>query len=315
VPAVDVDAWFARRTFDGAAFDAGRLADAKAAQGLSVSVVLPALDEGRTIGGVVRAAVALAGTLVDEVVVLDGGSADDTEALAAEHGARVHTDVGAFPSLGRALGKGDALWRSLAVTSGDVVVFLDTDVRNPDPRFVVGLLGPLLLDPSIALVKGLYDRPLEVGGALRPEGGGRVTELLARPLLNLLWPELAGVVQPLAGEYAGRRDLLEAIPFSTGYGVEVGMLVDTLLLRGLDAIAQVDLGRRVHRNSDLAALSRMAFGVAQALLARLPADGRGDLGRLPTAYRQFLRDADGAVVMADPAVVAVVERPPMASQR
>lgn len=315
IPTFDVDDWFARRTFDADAFDLGALAEAKAAQGLSVSVVLPAFNEAPTIAGVIASVMALAGTLVDEVVVLDGGSSDTTGEVAATHGARVHTDTGAFPELGRALGKGDALWRSLAVTSGDVVVFIDTDIRNPDASFVSGLIGPLLTDPSIELVKAFYDRPIQLGTTLHAEGGGRVTELLARPLLNLFWPELSGLVQPLSGEYAGRRSLLEAIPFFTGYGVEIGMLIDTLLLRGADAIAQVDVKRRIHRNQDLEALSRMAYGVAQAALRRLPEAQRALLPGLLGGYRQFARDDDGQVTMTAAQDIPIVERPPMATQR
>lgn len=313
--AFDVDDWFARQTFAAEDFDTAELAAHKAAQQTSVSVVLPAFNEATTIGGVITSVMALAGDLVDEVVVMDGGSSDGTEAVAAEHGARVHTDVGAFPDLGRALGKGDALWRSLAVTSGDVVVFIDTDIRNPDERFVTGLLGPLLTTPDVKLVKAFYDRPIELGGVLQPSGGGRVTELLARPLLNLFWPELAGLVQPLSGEYAGRRELLESIPFFTGYGVEIGMLIDTLMAHGPDAIAQVDIKRRVHRNQELSALSRMAFGVATAALRRVDQHDRGTLADLPIAYRQFMRDEDGRVQLRDLREIEIIERPPMISQR
>ncbi|CAN5330366.1 glucosyl-3-phosphoglycerate synthase [soil metagenome] len=311
----DVEDWFARRTFDADTFDVDELAELKRHQGLSVSVVLPTYNEATTIAGVIKSVMSLAGILVDEVVVLDGGSTDETETVAAESGARVHTDIGAFPELGRALGKGDALWRSLTVTSGDVVAFIDTDIRNPDPMFVSGLVGPLLLEPGVDLVKAFYDRPIELDGTMHPSGGGRVTELLARPLLNLFWPELAGLVQPLSGEYAGRRSLLEAIPFFTGYGVEIGMLIDTMLLRGADAIAQVDVKRRVHRNQDLHALSRMAFGVAQAGLRRMPEADRASFAHLPDAYRQFVRDEVGAMTMTDAQPVPIIERPPMATQR
>ncbi len=314
IPAFDVQDWFERRTFDADQFDVEELADLRAQQDVSVSVVLPAYNEAATIGGVIQSVMALAGKLVDEVVVLDGGSSDDTEVVAAGHGARVHTDIGAFPELGRALGKGDALWRSLAVTSGDIVVFVDTDIRNPDPRFVTALIGPMLLEPGVELVKAFYDRPIELDGTLHPTGGGRVTELLARPLFNLFWPELAGLVQPLSGEYAGRRSLLEAIPFFTGYGVEAGMLIDTMMLRGADAIAQVDIKTRIHRNQDLMALSRMAFGVAQATFRRMPEAARAQMGNLPNTYRQFLRE-DGVVGMTDAQEIAIIERPPMASQR
>ena len=315
IPHFDVDDWYARRTFDGRGLDVEAVAASKAAQSLSVSVVLPALDEEATIAGVIDAVMSLAGTLVDEVVVLDGGSTDATPEIAAGRGARVHTDRGSFPELGRASGKGDALWRSLAVTSGDIVVFIDTDIRNPSPIFVSGLVAPLIDDPGIELVKAFYDRPIELDGTMHRTGGGRVTELLARPLLNLFWPELAGLVQPLSGEYAGRRSLLESIPFFTGYGVEIGMLIDTVRRSGPDAIAQTDIQQRVHRNQDISALSRMAFGVAQAALRRMPEAGRAMFPDLPTDYRQFVRDEEGTVHLRPARDVTILERPPMADYR
>lgn len=314
-PAVDpasIRSWFDTRTWAAPALDLGDLAERKADAGLTVSVVLPARDEGATITGVVAACRELEGTLVDEVVVLDGASRDDTVARARAAGARVLADGDVLPEYGRALGKGDALWRSLAATSGDLVAFVDTDIRNPHPRFVYGLLGPLLLEPEVQLVKAFYERPLAVGDVLHPSGGGRVTELLARPLLNLYWPALSGLVQPLSGEYAGRRALLEAIPFATGYGVELGMLVDTLAHAGAAAIAQVDLAERVHRNQGLESLSRMAFGIAQVAGRRLADEGRLTPAiQLPETYRQFTR-TDGGVTMSE-AEVTVVERPPFRS--
>jgi glucosyl-3-phosphoglycerate synthase len=288
------------------------LAARKAELGHTVSVVLPARNEADTIEGVVRACQELAGTLVDEVVVIDGGSDDATPALAAEAGAVVHSDTLIMPEYGPGLGKGDALWRGLSVTKGDIVVYVDTDIRNPHPRFVYGLLGPLLADPTLQLVKAFYDRPVEMGKILHPSGGGRVTELLARPLLNLFWPELAALVQPLSGEYAGRRELLECLPFFTGYGVELGMLVDTLRLAGAQAIGQVDLEERIHRNQDLEALSRMAFGIAQVAARRLTAEGRlGQGAELPQAYAQFTRSEEGVAQVTHQ--IEVVERPPMRS--
>jgi glucosyl-3-phosphoglycerate synthase len=276
--------------------------------------VLPALNESATVGAVVAAAGELAGSLVDEVVVIDGGSDDGTPDIAAAAGARVHQGDMLLPDFGPCLGKGDALWRSLTVTGGDCVVFLDTDIANPDPGFIVALLGPLFTQPSIQLVKAFYERPVKLERIRYPSGGGRVTELTARPLLNMYWPELAGMAQPLSGEYAGRRDLLEALPFFTGYGVELGMLIDTLRLVGADAIAQVDLAVRVHRNQSLAALSRMSLGILQVAMQRLAEEGRGTHPQglaegIP--YLQFERH-EGHV---EPRThhVRVTERPPLTS--
>lgn len=277
-------------------------------------MVLPALNEAATVGAVVASVCALADTLVDEIVVIDGGSSDRTPDIAAAAGARVHQADMLLPDFGPCLGKGDALWRGLSVTSGDLVVYLDTDIANPDPAFVVALLGPLLTEPSIQLVKAFYERPVKLDRIRYATGGGRVTELTARPLLNLYWPALAGLVQPLSGEYSGRRDLLESLPYFTGYGVEIGMLVDTLRLTGAAAIAQVDLAVRVHHNQSLAALSRMAMGVLQVAMQRLGDEGRADehegFGD-PVPYLQFER-RDGRI---EPRThhVAVVERPPLAS--
>lgn len=307
--------WFARRTFASADLDLDRLVAVKGDVGTTVSLVLPARNEASTITGVVASGMALLGRLVDEVVVLDGASTDGTAELAAAAGATVHQDADIMPGHGPALGKGDALWRSLRVTSGEVVAFVDTDIRNPDPRFVWGVVAPLLLDPGIDLVKAFYDRPIEAGATLQASGGGRVTELMARPLLNLFWPALAGLVQPLSGEYAGRRAVLEQVPFFTGYGVEIGLLIDVLALRGADAIAQVDVGRRVHRNQALHDLSRMAYAIATVALGRLAAEQRATFAAAfdPT-YVQFGRDAEGRITL-QPANVGDVERPPIATQR
>lgn len=307
----DVERWFAANTYVAAGADLDSLADAKQRQGVSVSVVVPARDEEATIEGVLAAISELSGTLVDELVVMDGGSTDRTAERAVRAGARVHDDHSVAPEHGPTLGKGDALWRSLQVTSGDLVVFVDADIRNPSPAFVYGLLAPLLTDPAVQLVKAFYDRPLVEGGHLQRGGGGRVTELLARPMLNLFWPPLAGLVQPLAGEYAGRRELLESIPFFTGYGVELGMLVDTLERCGVDAIAQVDIGERVHTNQPIEALSRMAFAIAQVAMGRLAAADRAHFADpIPTSYLQFMRDSSGHV-QPEQRDVAVLERPPL----
>jgi glucosyl-3-phosphoglycerate synthase len=305
-----VDDWFARNTYRARELSVEELGARKRESGLRVSVVVPARNEAETIGGVLAAIGQLSGTLVDELVVMDGGSDDGTPDIAARAGAAVHDDGSVLSDYGPPLGKGDALWRSLTVTSGDVVVFVDADIHNPSPQFVYGLLAPLLADPGVQLVKAFYDRPIRESGQLQRGGGGRVTELMARPLLNLFWPPLAGLVQPLSGEYAGRRALLEAIPFFTGYGVELGMLVDTLERVGADAIAQVDVGERIHNNQPIDALSRMAFAIAQVAMARLEAADRVTCrDMLPTEYLQFTRDDHGRVV-PDRRQVEVVERPP-----
>lgn len=309
----DLTAWFHRRTWSVDDVELADLAVRKAAHGTSVSVVLPARDEEATIAGVVQACVELGGELVDEVVVIDGGSSDATARLAAEAGARVHQDHAVLSDVGTPGGKGDALWRSLAVTSGDLVCFLDADIRNPDPRFVVGLVAPLLLDADVQLVKGFYERPLETEVHWEPSGGGRVTELCARPLINLLWPELAGVVQPLSGEYAGRRTLLEALPFVNGYGVELGLLIDTLHHAGADAIAQVDLHERTHTNQPLRALGPMAFGIAQVAARRLTDEGRAELADLPARWVQFARTAQG--VTLEVRDIDSDQRPPLRTLR
>ena len=306
--------WFARRTYRADDYDIRDLADCKAALGTSVSVVLPTRNEAGTVGRVVETVCGLADVLVDEVVVVDSASEDGTAEAAVAAGARVHQADQLLPHFGPCLGKGDALWRSLTVTGGDIVVFLDTDVTNPEVSFVAGLLGPLLSEPAVQLVKAFYDRPVKLDRVEYDSGGGRVTELTARPLINMFWPELAGLVQPLAGEYAGRRHLLEGLPFFTGYGVELGLLIDTVRVAGPDALAQVDLCRRVHRNQELPALSRMSFGILQAALQRLFQEGRA---QLPPGfddgleYLQFERndgDVDAAV-----APIRLVERPPHAS--
>jgi glucosyl-3-phosphoglycerate synthase len=242
--------------------------------------------------------------LVDELVVIDSGSTDRTARVAADAGARVvHVDD-VLPGHGHVPGKGEALWKALYATHGDLLVFLDADLQAFDPRFVLGLLGPLITDPDVGYVKGLYDRPLQTTEGLIPAGGGRVTELTARPLLGALWPHLAGFVQPLSGEYAGRRSLLEQVPFVSHYGVEFGLLIDLAELAGIDALAQVDLGTRVHPHQSDAALGRMAGQILQTALARcaaLPVPG--------DELVQFVRT--GAAVEAVSWDVGVIERPPM----
>jgi glucosyl-3-phosphoglycerate synthase len=243
-------------------FDVGALAAAKVEAGVSTSVCLPARDEGTTIAAIVGQLVGH--RLVDEVLVVDDHSTDDTAEAARAEGATVVQAAEILPEHGDGPGKGQALWKAVAASRGDLVAFCDADVRDFDQRFVVGLLGPLLADPEVAFVKAYYQRP----GDGQPRGGGRVTELVARPLLHLLFPELAGVVQPLAGEFAGRRELLESLPFVEGYGVDLGLLVDVTRAVGAHRVVQADLGRRIHRNRPLTELGPMATEVLQTALRR-----------------------------------------------
>jgi glucosyl-3-phosphoglycerate synthase len=312
----DAAAWFERRTSAAEDWPLDLLLAVKGAT--TVSVVLPALDEEPTVGRIVEAVHQSLGPgaptqrrLVDELVVVDSGSTDRTAAVAEAAGARVVHRDDVLPGIPAVAGKGEAMWRSLAATGGDVVVFVDADLQSFTPSYVTGLLGPLLVDDDVALVKAVYERPLLDGSAVVPAGGGRVTELVARPLLNLLWPSLAGVVQPLAGEYAARRSLLERLPFPCGYGVELALLVDTLDLVGLDAVAQVDLGVRVHRHHDERRLGRMAAEIVRTALDRL--ERRGDLAAGAVAggtLTQFDRGAAG--FSSHEHDVVALERPPMA---
>ncbi|MGY1782923.1 glucosyl-3-phosphoglycerate synthase [Geodermatophilus sp. SYSU D01036] len=305
----DAAAWFSGRTSavrSAADVDVLGLLRAKRRGGHRVSLVLPARDEEATVGGIVAGLVeqwVRLVPLVDEVLVVDSDSSDRTAEVARAAGADVVAAADVLPAHGSRPGKGEALWKSLAATTGDLLVFLDADLLGDVTHYVPGLLAPLLTDPQVGYVKGCYTRPLEVDGRVTPAGGGRVTELTARPLLNALWPELAGFVQPLGGEYAGRREALEQVPFVSGYGVEVGLLVDLLGLLGLHGLAQADLGVRRHTSQDQEALGRMAGQVVSAVLAR---SGRAGTGGLLT---QFRAGGSGFLPVSTP--VAVDERPPM----
>jgi len=270
---VVVDRWFAENSFHAHEFaDIRKLVVLKERQGLTISLGLPTLNEEKTIGNVikrVRNALVDRVPLIDQIVVVDSDSDDRTVEIATELGVPVHRHSRILPETGSRIGKGEALWKSLHVLDGDIVAWVDTDVSNIQPRFVYGLLGPLLREPKIEYVKGFYQRPIRSGGALLAEGGGRVTELMARPLINLFFPELSGIIQPLSGEYAGRRSLLERVPFFTGYAVEIGLLIDILDDAGLGAIGQVDLERRVHRNQPLPNLSQMAYVILQGAIRKL----------------------------------------------
>jgi glucosyl-3-phosphoglycerate synthase len=299
---IAVSTWAERRRYDVGAFPAPRLLEAKGAS--SVSVIVPARECAATIGGVLQDTIGplAAAGVVDDVVVVDAASEDGTAAVARSYGARVLQQDTLLSEYGPALGKGDAMWRALAATTGDIVCFVDGDTADPDPRHLRGLLGPLLTDRSVALVKGAFDRPLRVGETDVPHEGGRVTELMARPLLNLHEPRLAGFTQPLAGEFAARRVLLEAIPFASGYGVEIGVLIDALRAYGLDALAECRLGVRHNRHQSLRALGEMSYAVLAAVENRLGERPRIVSGRY---LRPWLDDSV--------AEVPVGERPPLSS--
>ncbi len=268
-----VDKWFAENTYHADEFDdPANLLDLKRKQNLQISLALPALNEEKTIGNVIRTikgALMDRVPLLDEIVLVDSDSTDRTREIAASLGLPVHIHQSTLPQYGTRHGKGEALWKSLYLTRGDILIWIDTDIVNVHPRFVCGLLGPLIINPEIQFIKGFYRRSLKVGNKVQVGGGGRVTELTARPLINLFYPELSGVIQPLSGEYGGRRAALEQLPFSSGYGVEIGLLIDVLEKFGLGAIAQVDLRERIHHNQPLEALSKMSFAIIQTVMYRL----------------------------------------------
>jgi len=270
---VVVDRWFAENTYLSREFeDLGRLISLKEEKKLKISLGLPALNEAKTVGRVIKTVktnLMEEYPLLDEIILIDSGSIDYTREIAESLGVPVYIHQKILPEYGSFHGKGEALWKSLYILSGDIIAWIDTDIKNIHPRFVYGIIGPLLLDDRIQYVKGFYRRPLKDGDKIMAGGGGRVTELTARPLLNLFYPELSGIIQPLSGEYAGRRKALERLNFFTGYGVETGLLIDILQEYGLQGIAQVDLLKRIHHNQPLPSLSKMSFAIMQVIFQRL----------------------------------------------
>lgn len=268
-----VDKWFAENTFHGDEFkDLRYLVSLKEKQGVTISLALPALNEEATVGKVittVQNALMKDVPLLDEIVLMDSDSTDRTREIADGLGVPVHIHQKTLPQYDARRGKGEALWKSLYCTRGDIIVWIDTDIVNISPHFVYGLVGPLLLKPELNFIKGFYRRPLKVGNKMQAGSGGRVTELTARPLLNLFYPELSGIVQPLSGEYGGRRSALEQLPFFSGYGVEIGLLIDMFEKFGLGSIGQVDLQERIHHNQPLESLSKMSFAIIQAVIRKL----------------------------------------------
>lgn len=282
-----VDRWFAENTYHSHEFkDVRYLVELKERQGRTISLALPTLNEEKTVGKIlstIKRHLIDRIPLIDQLVVIDSQSQDRTVQIAESLDVPVYQHPEILAPYGSFRGKGEGLWKSLCVTSGDIVCWVDSDITGFHPKFVYGLIGPLLTQPELGFVKGFYRRPLHLGnGQTSTTGGGRVTELTARPLFNLFFPGLSGLVQPLAGEMAGRRDVLESVPFFTGYGVETGLLIDILEGYGLGSIAQTDLEERIHRNQSLLSLSKMAFAIVQVVIQRL-----GDRNRL-----QLLEDVN-----------------------
>ncbi len=309
-----VDRWFAENTYHANEFDdLDALVRLKHEQNLTISLALPALNEEETVGdiiGIVQEALQRSAPLLDEIILMDSNSTDCTREIAQRLDIPVYIHQQLLPEHGARTGKGEALWKSLYATHGDIIVWIDTDIVNIHPRFVYGVIGPLLLNPRLQLVKGFYQRPLRTGEVIQAGGGGRVTELSARPLLNLFYPELSGLIQPLAGEYGGRRAALEQCGFFSGYGVEIGLLIDVFEKFGLGSIAQVDLLERVHHNQSLEALSKMSFTILQAVFRKL--ERRYNRAFLEEVNKSMkLIRFEGGSYYLDVEEVAERERPPM----
>ncbi|MDR2109856.1 MAG: glucosyl-3-phosphoglycerate synthase [Spirochaetaceae bacterium] len=303
-----------RRTWHHSRFqDIGRLVSLKEKRGLKISLAFPTLNEELTIGKeilVIRTELMDRYPLVDEIAVIDSSSRDQTRRVAERFGARVFTSKTILPKYGTYRGKGENLWKSLYALEGDIIVWVDADISNIAPKFVYGLIGPLLEDDRIGYVKAFYERPIRASGGIVPSGGGRVTEILVRPLFSLFYPELACLVQPLSGEYAGRRELLEKIPFSVGYGVELGHLIDIFHTAGIDALAQVDLDMRIHRNQTTESLGRMAYGILETFLAR--GEKYGSLNTLKELGAHHIAlETEGDRHRLLKTDIPSVERPPM----
>ncbi len=290
---MNLNNWIKNNTIHHSKFwDIKKLVEEKEKQGLKISLCLPTLNEEKTIGKEIvmfKSELMDRYPLLDEIAVIDSGSSDKTCEIAATFGADVHLSSDILPQYGEKKGKGENLWKAVYELTGDIIVYVDADIKNIHPRFAYGLVAPLIYRPEVHYVKAFYDRPLAFSQGVRPSGGGRVTEILVRPLFSLFFPDLTGLIQPLSGEYAVRREVLEKLPFPIGYGVETSHLIDVYEKWGMEAIAQVDLDQRVHRNQETRDLGKMAFGILRAFLFRAEALGViGELPELSTFLRQFL---------------------------
>jgi len=316
---MQVGEWFTRNKFHAEDFsDIERLAQIKEKHHKKISCVIPTLNEEDNIGRVVSELKKLTrgDKLLDEIVVIDSGSKDGTRKEAKKAGAQFYYAHDILKEMGYAKGKGENLWKSLFVATGDIIVWIDADIKNIGAKYVYGLVGPLLERPNLGFTKAFYQRPLGTGKGAKSMEGGRVTELLARPLINLYFPSLAGFIQPLSGEYAGRREVLEQIPFFTGYGVEIGMLIDINKKFSIDSMAQVDMDERVHRNRPLHELSRMSFEILQAFSKIAEAAGAfvnlEKINQMYTLIEPKNSDEKKEYELNTKYVVAV-QRPPMIS--
>ncbi len=309
-----IQGWLQTHTFHHSAFsDLKALVHAKEKSGQKISVCIPTLNEEKTIGKeivVLRSELQQRYPLIDEIAVIDSGSTDRTLEVAHSFGADVYLASDILPAMGSKRGKGENLWKAIYQLKGDIIVYIDADIKNIHARFVYGLVAPLIHMPEIQYVKAFYDRPLIFSEGVRPSGGGRVTEILIRPLFSLFFPELTSIIQPLSGEYAVRRQVLEEISFPIGYGVETSHLIDVYARRGLSAFGQTDLDQRIHRNQPTADLGKMSFGILRVFLHRLSALGLvNDLAEFSTVLRQFqARDTRYEQVLAE---IQEEERPPM----
>lgn len=321
---MDAVEWFKHRSFDYRQFsDLEALGRRKRELGLTVSAVLPCRNVADTVGGILDAIHGVnersgGNALVDQILAVDADSADGTAEVAAARGAEVYSENELMSNHGGAHGKGDAMWRSLSVARGDLVMYIDADTRDFKPQLVYGILGPILEMPKVRFVKAAYRRPFKSHETVEQDGGGRVTELTTKPLFNLFYPELAGFVQPLAGEFVADRELFSSIPFLTGYAVETGIMIDVLRSVGLDAMAQVDLGTRQNRHQPLRDLSRMSYSVLRAVARRLRQEGRLNQARDPSLPDSLFQFSDYLHAVATPEglqlqeyVEELVERPPI----
>lgn len=321
---VDAAEWFKHRSYDCRKFSVEELARRKGGLGLTVTAVLPCRNVADTVGGIideihaVNERVSAKSPLIDQILAVDADSEDGTSEVAVKHGAEVFSENELMSDHGGAHGKGDAMWRALSVARGDLVMYIDADTKDFRPELAYGVLGPILHVPQIRYAKAAYRRPFKSGEEMQEDGGGRVTELSAKPLFNLFYPELAGFVQPLAGEFVADKDLFCSIPFMTGYAVETSIMIDVLKQVGLAAMAQVDLGTRQNRHQSLRGLSRMSYSVLRAVARRMREDGRLRTSNEPNSpdslsqfsdYLHAVATADGLAL--NEYVEELVERPPI----